>query len=191
MMPPSCSKGLGDCPAEERMQEFLIIVDMQKDFIDGALGTEEAKAVVAKVREKAECFQGKVIYTRDTHQPDYLQTQEGKNLPVPHCIRETAGWQIDAGLPVAGAFAVIDKPSFGSVELGEILREEDRRDQITRVTLAGLCTDICVISNALLLKAFLPETEIVVDATCCAGVTPESHEMALQAMKSCQIQIEG
>ncbi len=173
------------------MQEFLIIVDMQKDFIDGALGTEEAKAVVARVREKAERFQGKVVYTRDTHQPDYLQTQEGKNLPVPHCIRETSGWQIDAGLPVAGAFAVIDKPSFGSVELGEMLQEEDRRDRIARVTLVGLCTDICVISNALLLKAFLPETEIVVDATCCAGVTPESHEVALQAMKSCQIRIEG
>lgn len=172
------------------MQDFLIVVDMQKDFIDGALGTREAEAIVAKVRDKAEHFKGKVIFTRDTHQPDYLQTQEGKNLPVPHCIRGTAGWQIDAGLPEAEAFAVIDKPSFGSVELGELLRDEYQREPIGRVTLVGLCTDICVISNALLVKAFLPETEIVVDASCCAGVTPESHQRALQAMKGCQIRIE-
>lgn len=173
------------------MQDFLIVVDMQKDFIDGTLGTREAEAVVPKVREKIEGFGGKVIYTRDTHGEDYLQTQEGRKLPVAHCIRETKGWQISAELPEEEAYAVIDKPAFGSVELGELLRQENDRETIGQIILVGLCTDICVISNALLLKAFLPETEIIVDAACCAGVTPESHKKALEAMKSCQIAIEN
>ena len=173
------------------MQDFLIVVDMQKDFIDGALGTKEAEAVVSKVRQKIEGFGGKVIYTRDTHGEGYLQTQEGQKLPVVHCLRETEGWQISGELPEEKAYAVIDKPTFGSVELGERLREENDREPIGQVILVGLCTDICVISNALLIKAFLPEAEIVVDAACCAGVTPESHNTALQAMKSCQILIEN
>ncbi len=173
------------------MQDFLIVVDMQEDFIDGTLGTEEAQKIVVKVREKIEEFGGKVIYTRDTHEDDYLRTQEGRNLPVRHCIRETQGWQISGELPTGKAFAVVDKPAFGSVELGERLREENEREAIRQVVLVGLCTDICVISNALLVKAFLPETEIVVDASCCAGVTPESHKIALQAMKSCQVTIEN
>ena len=173
------------------MQDFLIVVDMQKDFIDGTLGTKEAEAIVSKVRQKIEGFGGKVIYTRDTHGEDYLKTQEGQKLPVVHCIRETKGWQISGELPEEKAYAVIDKPTFGSVELGERLREENDRELIGQVTLVGLCTDICVISNALLIKAFLPEAEIVVDAACCAGVTPESHNTALQAMKSCQILIEN
>lgn len=173
------------------MQDFLIIVDMQKDFIDGALGTKEAEKIVSKVKEKIRDFGGKVIYTRDTHSGDYLQTQEGRNLPVAHCIQDTQGWQINGELPVEEAYMVIDKPTFGSVELGERLQEENKREMIGQVVLVGLCTDICVISNALLLKAFLPESEIVVDATCCAGVTPDSHLTALQAMKSCQIRIEN
>lgn len=173
------------------MQDFLIVVDMQRDFIEGALGTKEAASIVKKVKNKAEHFEGNVIFTRDTHESDYLQTQEGKNLPVPHCLRGTDGWEIDAALPESEAFAVIDKPSFGSVELGELLRKEDRREKIGKITLVGLCTDICVISNALLAKAFVPEAEIVVDAACCAGVTPESHRTALQAMKGCQIRIEN
>lgn len=173
------------------MQDFLVVVDMQKDFIDGALGTKEAEAVVSKVKEKIEGFGGKVIYTRDTHGEDYLQTQEGRKLPVAHCIRETKGWQISVELPEEKAYAVIDKPTFGSVELGKLLREENDKETIGQIMLVGLCTDICVISNALLLKAFLPETEIIVDAACCAGVTPESHKKALEAMKSCQIAIEN
>lgn len=172
------------------MQEFLIVVDMQGDFIDGALGTEEAKAIVTRVQDKIEHFRGRVIFTRDTHGTDYLQTREGRHLPVPHCIRGTEGWSIDARLPVSGAFAVIDKPAFGSVELGEQLRKENGRERISRITLVGLCTDICVISNALLARAFVPEAEIVVDASCCAGVTPESHRTALRAMEGCQIRIE-
>ena len=182
---------LCDMKQEGKMQDFLIVVDMQKDFIDGALGSEEAQKIVVKVREKIEGFGGKVIYTRDTHEEGYLQTQEGRNLPVSHCIRETQGWQISGELPAEKAYAVVDKPTFGSVELGERLREENERETIRQVVLVGLCTDICVISNALLLKAFLPETEVVVDASCCAGVTPESHKTALQAMKSCQVTIEN
>ena len=140
------------------MQKILIVVDMQNDFIDGALGTPEAVAIVPKVEQKIREFPGKVIFTRDTHGERYLETQEGKHLPVPHCIKGTKGWEICP--------------------------------QLEDITLVGLCTDICVISNALLLKAFLPETPIIVDASCCAGVTPKSHEIALDAMRMCQINIE-
>lgn len=171
------------------MQEILVVVDMQKDFIDGALGTPEAVDILPRVRAYIAAFSGKVFYTRDTHGEDYLATEEGKHLPVPHCIRGSAGWEISealAGLPSAG---VIDKPTFGSLALAEILREENRRETVGKVTLVGLCTDICVISNALLLKAALPEAVIAVKADCCAGVTPASHAQALQAMKPCQIEI--
>lgn len=173
------------------MQDFLIVVDMQKDFIHGALGTKEAEAIVPRVREKIERFDGRILFTRDTHEGDYLETQEGRRLPIPHCIRRTEGWQISDELPEQKAYAMVDKPTFGSVELGELLRREDKREAIGSITLVGLCTDICVISNALLLKAFLPEAEIFVDASCCAGVTPESHRIALEAMRSCQIQIQN
>ena len=149
------------------MQNILIVVDMQNDFIDGALGTKEAVAIVPKVEEKIRNFEGKVFFTRDTHETYYLETQEGKNLPVPHCIRGTDGWQIREELDALRKTEPID----GSI------------------TLVGLCTDICVISNALLIKASLPEVPICVDATCCAGVTPESHENALKAMEACQIRI--
>ena len=173
------------------MQRILIVVDMQNDFIDGALGTAEAVAIVGKVKAKIEGFDGKVIFTRDTHFADYLTTQEGKNLPVEHCIKDSYGWQIRKELDVLRKTQAIDKPAFGSAELGEILKAENGSEEIESITLIGLCTDICVISNAMLIKAFLPEVKVKVDATCCAGVTPDSHKTALSAMKMCQIEIEN
>lgn len=171
------------------MKNVLVVVDMQKDFIDGALGTKEAVAIVDKVAEAVKSFDGEVVFTRDTHADNYLETQEGRNLPVPHCIKGTDGWQLDRKLAALRAdnMKVFDKPTFGSTELAEYLKAETGLESIT---LVGLCTDICVISNALLLKAYLPEVPIRVIAGCCAGVTPESHKNALAAMKMCQIQIE-
>ena len=171
------------------MQDFLIVVDMQNDFIDGALGTAEAAAIVPAVAEKIRTFEGRVLFTRDTHPENYRQTQEGRRLPVPHCIRGTSGWEIRPELEALRREPPIDKPSFGSPALGELLRRLDGEEAIGSVTLIGLCTDICVISNALLIKAFLPEVPVTVDAACCAGVTPESHRNALQAMKLCQIDV--
>ena len=171
------------------MQNILLVIDMQNDFIDGALGTPEAVAIVPKVREKIRNFDGTVLFTRDTHGENYMETQEGKNLPVPHCIRGTEGWQIRPELEELRVTEPIDKGTFGSDELGKILRDLNDGDPIGTITVIGLCTDICVISNALLAKAFLPEVPIEVDASCCAGVTPESHENALKAMASCQIRI--
>lgn len=169
--------------------QILVVVDMQKDFVNGSLGTDEATKIVQKVAQKIAAFDGRVLYTRDTHEPDYFQTQEGKYLPVSHCIKNTDGWAL---CPEIGALCneePIDKPTFGSVELGELLAAANTEETITSITLIGLCTDICVISNALLIKAFLPETPIIVDASCCAGVNPESHQRALDAMKVCQITI--
>lgn len=171
------------------MQNILLVIDMQNDFIDGALGTPEAVDIVPKVREKIRNFDGTVLFTRDTHGENYMETQEGKNLPVPHCIRGTEGWQIRPELEELRVTEPIDKGTFGSDELGKILRDLNDEDPIGTITVIGLCTDICVISNALLAKAFLPEVPIEVDASCCAGVTPESHENALKAMASCQIRI--
>lgn len=173
------------------MQEILIVVDMQNDFIDGALGTAEATAIVPNVAQKIRDFSGKVFFTRDTHEENYMETQEGKNLPVLHCIRNTQGWEIRSELEELRKEMPIDKETFGSVKLGELLRSENDQNPIKKITFIGLCTDICVISNALLAKAFLPEAEIVVDAACCAGVTPESHKTALAAMKACQIKVEN
>ena len=173
------------------MQDILIVVDMQNDFIDGALGTAEAVAIVPNVLKKIENFSGKIIFTRDTHQENYMQTQEGAKLPVPHCIENSFGWQIRDGLLGHGEIAVLDKPTFGSRELGSMLLELDRKEPIGSICLIGLCTDICVISNALLAKAFLPEVPVSVDAACCAGVTPQSHLNALAAMKMCQIAVEN
>ena len=173
------------------MKQFLIVVDMQKDFIDGSLGTPEAVAILPKVAEKVRSFEGEIIFTRDTHETDYMSTLEGKNLPVPHCIRGTAGWEIAPELTAIRNGTVIDKPTFGSVELGKLLVAANTEEPIEKVTLVGLCTDICVLSNALLIKAHLPEVEVAVDASCCAGVTPESHLTALAAMKMCQIAIEN
>ncbi|MBE6639205.1 MAG: cysteine hydrolase [Ruminococcaceae bacterium] len=169
------------------MKNVLLVIDMQNDFIDGALGTAEAIAIVDKVKKKIEKFGGAVYYTRDTHPESYLETREGKHLPVPHCIKGSKGWQISEKLQGLRCDGIIDKPTFGSTELQDLLRKEAPEN----ITLVGLCTDICVISNAMLLKAALPEANITVDAECCAGVTPESHKRALLAMQMCQIQIEN
>ena len=174
--------------------KYLIVVDMQKDFITGSLGTKEAQAIQAGVVEKVRTYEGKVIFTRDTHGADYLDTQEGKKLPVKHCIRNEEGWHLAdelKDLQEKTGWKVYDKPTFGSVELATELKKESEQTAIEEIELCGLCTDICVISNALLLKAFLPEAPIVVDAKCCAGVTPESHQNALEAMKMCQIEIRN
>ena len=171
------------------MKNILIVVDMQNDFIDGALGTKEAVAIVPKVEEKIRNFDGEVFFTRDTHETYYLETQEGKNLPVKHCIRGTEGWQIRKELDVLRKTDPVDKETFGSTDLAGELTMIDEDEGIGSITLVGLCTDICVISNALLIKASLPEVPICVDAKCCAGVTPESHENALKAMEMCQIKI--
>lgn len=167
----------------------LVVVDMQNDFIDGTLGTKEAAAIVPDVVEKVKAFQGVVLATRDTHQENYLSTQEGKKLPVKHCIEGSKGWEIREEIAGLLEEEPIDKPTFGSRKLAERLLALDKKEGIESITLIGLCTDICVISNALLLKAFLPEVPIMVDASCCAGVTPESHKQALEAMKMCQIEI--
>lgn len=172
------------------MQNILVVVDMQNDFIDGALGTKEAIAIVPGVKQKIRDFQGKVFFTRDTHGTDYMSTQEGQKLPVPHCIKGTNGWQIHPDLQPLCQGTPVDKVTFGSSELAALLQAEDQKKPVDSITFIGLCTDICVISNALLVKAFLPEAKIIVDASCCAGVTPESHRNALEAMKVCQIQIE-
>lgn len=169
--------------------KILVVVDMQNDFIDGALGTREAQAIVPHVVEKIRNFDGMVIATRDTHQSDYLKTQEGRNLPVEHCIKGTKGWQIRPEVAALLTEEPMDKPAFGSVELGERLRKLQEQEEIESITLIGLCTDICVISNAMIVKANLPEVPVIVDAGCCAGVTVESHVRALEAMKVCQIQI--
>ncbi len=172
------------------MRKILIVVDMQKDFIDGALGTQEAQAIVGNVVKKIGRYDSKDVYaTRDTHQEDYMDTLEGKHLPTAHCIEGTEGWELDAGVAQAlGDAVIVNKPAFGSLVLADLLQEENDREAL-EIELVGLCTDICVVSNALLLKAAMPEVEISVDASCCAGVTPESHEAALTTMRMCQIQV--
>ena len=166
--------------------KILVVVDMQKDFIDGALGTPEAVAIVPYVKEVIETFDGKVFFTRDTHFANYMDTQEGKNLPVPHCIQGTPGWEIHPDLEALRTTEAIDKLTFGSSALPQVLAKEEKIDSITFV---GLCTDICVISNVMLTKAFFPEVPLFVDAKACAGVTPQSHKNALEAMKVCQVTI--
>lgn len=171
------------------MKKAIVVVDMQKDFIDGALGTKEAQEMLPRMEAKLSAAQAagtKIVFTMDTHGEDYLATQEGRRLPVPHCIRGTEGWEIAASLQpfVRAAAAVVEKPAFGSTELPALLEDCDE------IELVGLCTDICVISNALVLKAFYPEKKISVDASCCAGVTPASHAEALRAMKMCQVDVK-
>ena len=168
------------------MGKILVVVDMQNDFIDGALGTPEAVAIVPYVKNIIESFDGKVYFTRDTHFENYMETQEGANLPVPHCIKDTHGWQIRDELDALRVTAAIDKLTFGSKELVDVLADEK---DVEGVTFVGLCTDICVISNAMVVKAFYPEIALTVDAKGCAGVTPESHKRALDAMKMCQIKV--
>jgi nicotinamidase-related amidase len=169
--------------------KVLLVIDMQNDFIDGALGTKEAVAIVPNVIKKIKEFDGVVYATRDTHEENYLDTQEGKNLPVKHCVRGSKGWQIQKDIQALLKTEPIDKPTFGSVKLGELLVKENEKEKIESITLVGLCTDICVISNAMVAKANFPEVPIYVDAACCAGVTPESHERALAAMGPCQIHV--
>lgn len=173
------------------MKKLLIVVDMQKDFVDGALGTKEAVAIVDNAVKKIEAFQGDIILTYDTHSEAYMDTQEGKNLPVPHCIKGTDGWQLNAKVQAAAdkrEYKVIEKPTFGSLELIEYIKSNYDPENI-EIELIGLCTDICVVSNALLLKAAFLETKISVDASCCAGVTPDSHSAALTTMKMCQVNV--
>ena len=165
------------------MKKTLIVVDMQNDFIDMALGTPEAVAIVPKVKEKILQYINngdEVIFTRDTHFENYLQTAEGKKLPVPHCIKGTKGWEIAEGLYVDGC-KIIDKPNFGWPNWKDEVLED--------VELIGLCTDICVVSNALIIKATFPDATVKVDSNCCAGVTVATHEAALKTMAMCQIDI--
>ena len=170
------------------MEKILIVVDMQKDFVDGALGTLEAVSVLPRVCEKIESFEGKIFVTLDTHGENYMETAEGGKLPVPHCIKGTPGWNLHEKVQDARwgkAYTMVEKGTFGSVDLPEMIG----KDYEGEIELIGLCTDICVVSNALLLKAHFPENKSSVDSACCAGVTPESHEAALQTMKSCQIEV--
>lgn len=173
--------------------KILIVVDMQNDFISGALGSEEAKAIVPRIKTKLDKWKDDVVFTRDTHHKDYLTTQEGINLPVKHCILGSKGWQIcDELKPYTKEGKNLhDKITFGSTELPNNLRYRclDKDEELEEIELCGLCTDICVISNAMILKAAYPETKITVDASCCAGVTPESHNIALHAMKAVQINV--
>ena len=173
------------------MHKILIVIDMQNDFIDGSLGTKEAEAIVNNVIDKIKEYDPHdVIATMDTHETNYLTTQEGKFLPVEHCIRDTEGWRIRNDIAeLLEHAAIYEKPTFGSKALAEHLIHVAKKEEIS-LELVGLCTDICVISNALLLKAYMPEVPISVDSSCCAGVTPAKHEAALETMRSCQIVVK-
>ena len=169
------------------MSKYLIVVDVQKDFVDGALGTPEAQAIIPRVREKIAQYRergDKIIFTRDTHREDYLATNEGKHLPVAHCIKDTDGWQIYEGLAEADD-VILDKPTFGFLDWKDYIAD----DEELSVELIGLCTDICVASNALILKAAFPEASVLVDPLACAGVTPASHDAALTTMRMCQVEV--
>lgn len=171
------------------MKHFLVVVDMQKDFVDGALGTAEAVVIVPAVVEKIRSFEGEIFITYDTHYDNYMDTREGQFLPVPHCIRDTKGWQLDRQVSevLRGREHIdIEKNTFGSVDLPGAIRRAAGEEAFD-VEFIGLCTDICVVSNALLVKASFPEAPISVDSRCCAGVTPAKHEAALETMRSCQI----
>lgn len=175
------------------MKQFLVVVDMQTDFVDGALGTPEAQAMAPRAAEKIRDFPGEIFVTLDTHGPDYLQTAEGRRLPVPHCIRNTPGWQLHPLVAAAlegRTCTAVEKPTFGSLELPRKIAQAAGEEPFT-LELIGLCTDICVVSNALLLKASFPEIPISVDASCCAGVSPRTHEAALDTMACCQITVTG
>ena len=186
------------------MKKVLIVIDMQNDFIDGSLGTKEAQAIVPNVKNKIDEYYTlgyDVVFTRDTHQENYMDTMEGKFLPVKHCIENTDGWAITKELDTSVASVIIDKPNFGYVDWVSYLSDFDmmgtaenyiiNEERPESIEIVGLCTDICVVSNALILKAIYPETNITVDASCCAGVTPESHKAALTPMKMCQFNVIG
>ena len=178
------------------MKRILIVVDMQTDFVDGALGTPEAVAILDNVTAKIKAYanhpDGVIFVTYDTHAEDYMTTSEGKHLPVPHCIKGSAGWELHPAITAAlegMTYIPVEKPTFGSVELPALVKKAAAGEDFS-VELIGLCTDICVVSNTLLLKAHYPEVSISVDASCCAGVPPESHEAALQTMGMCQVEIK-
>ena len=173
------------------MKKILVVIDMQKDFVDGALGSKEAAAIVPAAVKKIRGFDGAVFATLDTHFDDYMETAEGQKLPVPHCIRGTDGWKLNGAVLAAleeKGYTAVEKNTFGSVRLPALV-EAAAAGEAFSLTLIGLCTDICVVSNALLLKAHFPEAPIAVDAACCAGVTPEKHLAALETMRSCQIDV--
>ena len=173
------------------MRKILVVVDMQKDFVDGALGSAEATQIVGNVVEKIKSYDKKDVFaTKDTHQVNYMDTQEGKNLPVVHCVEGTEGWEFDKEVAkVLEGATVFNKPTFGSLDLAKAMKEIADKEEI-EIELIGLCTDICVVSNALVLKATMPEVKISVDSSCCAGVTPEKHLAALETMRSCQIEVK-
>jgi nicotinamidase-related amidase len=181
--------------------KILIVIDMQNDFIEGALGTKEAVSIVDSVIERIENSKGELIlFTRDTHQEDYLETSEGKKLPVIHCIEGSKGWEINEKVQRAWLYNedtivlpqlnnnTFDKPVFGSVKLVEFLK--DHEGEITEIELLGVCTDICVISNGIMIRNTLPDVKLIVNSSCCAGVTPGSHNKALEIMEMCQIDIK-
>ena len=174
------------------MKHFLIVVDMQKDFVDGALGTPEAQAMVPEAARAIAGFDGQIFVTYDTHFANYLSTAEGKKLQVAHCIKGKPGWELDDAIAKAlegKAYTPVEKLTFGSVALPRLILQAAGGEDFD-ITLLGLCTDICVVSNALILKANFPEKEISVLGSCCAGVTPESHAAALQTMAMCQITVK-
>lgn len=173
------------------MKKILVVVDMQNDFVDGALGTREAVSIVPKVAEKIKEFSGKIFVTYDTHTENYLESSEGKNLPVVHCVKGTKGWELNENVEKAlkgKDYTVVEKPTFGSVSLPKLIEKEVCKEEFS-IEIIGLCTDICVVSNALILKANFPEAQITVHSSCCAGVTPSNHKSALETMASCQINI--
>ena len=174
------------------MRKILVVVDMQKDFVNGALGSKDAVAIVDNVVNKINKFDDEIIVTYDTHLNNYMNTREGKYLPIPHCIYYSEGWELDEKVEkalIGKDVTIFEKNTFGSVELIDYFKNIIFDEKDIEVTLIGLCTDICVVSNAMLLKAYFPEMNIIVDASCCAGVTPESHKAALLTMKMCQIDI--
>ena len=175
------------------MKHLLVVVDIQKDFVDGALGTAEAVAIVENAAKKIREFDGEIFVTYDTHFENYMETAEGAKLPVPHCIKGTEGWELNADIADALAdkkYTAVEKITFGSTELPELVKKAVG-DEDFDITLIGLCTDICVVSNALILKANFPEKEVYVEAACCAGVTVDTHNAALTTMKMCQINVIG
>ncbi len=173
------------------MKKFLVVIDMQNDFVDGALGSPDAMAIVDNVVEKINNFDGEIFATFDTHFDNYLETNEGKNLPVKHCIKGTHGWELSEKVKSAldkKGFVAVEKPSFGSLELPKLIAQKAQGEDLS-IELVGLCTDICVVSNAMILKANFNEAEITVDSSCCAGVSEKTHNDALSTMKCCQIKV--
>ena len=174
------------------MKKILIVVDMQNDFVDGALGTKEAAAIVDNVAAKINAHDGVIFATLDTHQENYLETSEGRKLPIVHCVKNTEGWKLNKKVENAlnnKGFTPVEKVTFGSTDLPRLVKEACGGEEC-EIELIGLCTDICVVSNALVLKANFPEATISVDAKCCAGVTPDTHNAALSVLRCCQIDVE-